>query len=68
MSAGKQRLIVSHQYPPIPVRDFDWVAYFDEESGPWGTGRTRVIALGDLADQLIEQGRDADARRAMEAA
>ncbi len=23
-------IVTSHVYPPIPVRDFDWCAYFDD--------------------------------------
>lgn len=42
-------------YPPIPLRQFDWVAYFDgdEESGLRGWGRTEKEAIQDLY-QLAE--------------
>ena len=35
---------VEHAYPPIPVRDQDWQAYFYDECGSWGSGRTREEA------------------------
>jgi len=43
--------VVTHYIcPPIPFRDFDWVAYFDgqEESGICGHGKTEIDALDDL--------------------
>lgn len=46
------RLIVtSHIYPPIPIRDYDWMAWFDEnEEGPQGFGKTEAEAKADLLD------------------
>lgn len=43
-----------HVYPPIPVRSFDWRAWFpgkDEESTASGWGATEAEALKDLANQ-----------------
>ena len=44
------RIITVHEYPPIPIRDFDWCAYHDgeEESGHYGWGRTERDAIEDL--------------------
>lgn len=46
------RIITSHVYPPIPVRDFDWCAYLEgeEEEGRYGYGRTRELAVLDFID------------------
>jgi hypothetical protein len=43
-----------HAYPPIPIRDFDWIAYPDgaEEDGPFGYGRTKQEAIDDLNEQM----------------
>ena len=48
-------------YPPIPVRDFDWSAYFDNTYEPpdvdgvggdiVGVGKTEVDAIEDLLSQ-----------------
>lgn len=46
----KRKIKTSHVYPPIPVRQFDWCAYWDgtEESGQYGYGRTEAEAIADL--------------------
>lgn len=44
-----------HEFPPIPLRDFDWVAVDDlnyEPGQPVGYGPTEDAAIKDLADQL----------------
>lgn len=40
-------------YPPIPLRQFDWCAYFDgeEEGGPYGWGHTKEEAIADLMEE-----------------
>jgi hypothetical protein len=40
-------------HPPIPMRQFDWVAYYDgqEPDGPTGWGRTEEEAIADLKEQ-----------------
>lgn len=44
-------------YPPIPLRDFDWSAVFDDYDGaedancPIGRGPTEQAAIADLLDQ-----------------
>ena len=44
----------SPQYPPIPVRDFDWQAYEPgyEPGDALGHGATEQAAIDDLLDQL----------------
>ena len=61
----KERLNIRtcFDYPPIPVRDYDWVAYFDDTYEPpdvdgvggdiIGTGRTEADAIEDLIN-LVE--------------
>lgn len=45
-----EKIITSFVHPPIPVRQFDWQAYFDgeEELGQYGNGRTEREAIEDL--------------------
>ncbi len=41
--------------PPLPTRQWDWVAYFngdEEANGPTGRGPTEAEALRDLCEQL----------------
>ena len=44
------KIITSFLYPPIPVRSFDWLAYYDgrEEAGEYGYGETEEAAIKDL--------------------
>lgn len=46
----KPRIITHHEFPPIPLRQFDWCAYRDgdEESGRYGWGPTEQAAIDDL--------------------
>jgi hypothetical protein len=41
-----------HAYPPIPIRDQDWCAYYEgeEEYGNYGWGCTEEDAIQDLKD------------------
>ena len=45
-------VIVLRVYPPIPIRSFDWCAYYEgdwaNEDGPRGWGATREEAIEDL--------------------
>jgi hypothetical protein len=48
-------LSTSYEYPPIPIRSFDWVAINDDTydyDSPAGRGPTEVGAIHDLFDQL----------------
>lgn len=44
------KIITTFVYPPIPLRQFDWVAYRDgtEESGRYGYGPTKDKAIAEL--------------------
>jgi hypothetical protein len=49
------RIVTSHQYPPIPMKEFDWAAYFEgEEDGLVGYGPTEKAALADLLSQVAD--------------
>lgn len=50
MSKVKQKIIINRVYPPTPCRDYDWCAYYDgeEESGHYGHGKTKEIAIENL--------------------
>lgn len=41
-----------HAPPPIPIRDYDWCAYYDgeEEAGNYGWGKTEMAALMDFKE------------------
>ena len=45
------------EYPPIPIREFDWCATDDnyEPGCPIGWGRTKEEAINDLIEQLEEK-------------
>lgn len=48
----------AHVCPPIPLRDFDWLAYVkDQESSLRGWGKTQIDAICNLLEQ-IEEGED----------
>lgn len=55
------KIVTTPQCPPIPIRDFDWMAHRDghDESGPFGFGATKQAAIYDLlsqeADEDVEQ-------------
>lgn len=52
---AERKIVCSHVYPPIPIRDYDWLAYFDgEEEGAQGWGRTEAEARQDLLDNYGE--------------
>lgn len=63
------KIKTSHDFPPIPIRSFDWSAYddntydpgeYDYETGryiggsPVGHGATEQEAIRDLMEQLEE--------------
>jgi hypothetical protein len=59
------KIVTSCQYPPIPIRNFDWIAYADgdEESGNYGYGATEQAAIDDWNRRLrrgIRTGRSVD--------
>jgi hypothetical protein len=53
-----KKMIVHQILPPIPIRDFDWCAFWDgeEEGGHYGYGKTREEAIEDLKRLDQERG------------
>ena len=49
----------SFDYPPIPLRSFDWSAIddqsYDGPGSPLGQGPTEAAAIADLLQQIAEQ-------------
>lgn len=50
------KISTSHDYPPIPLRDFDWSAVddatYDGEGCQIGHGRAEAEAIADLMEQI----------------
>lgn len=47
------KIITRFEYPPIPIRDFDYLAYYDgeeDERMDVGHGRTEALAVTDLIE------------------
>lgn len=61
------RIVTTHVYPPIPIRDFDWSAVdadtYDADcdqdgffsQSPVGYGRTEAEAIADLKEKMEDQ-------------
>lgn len=51
----KNTVIIRHEPPPIPDRNFDWHATRDgyEPGDPVGSGRNETEALWDLLDKEL---------------
>lgn len=52
-----RKVRTSHEFPPIPVRCFDWFAVDDstyDGEGPIGMGATEQAAIEDLLEQIDE--------------
>lgn len=53
----ERKIMVSFEFPPIPVRHHDYCAYFDDvgpEAGQ-GWGATREAAISDLKENYGEE-------------
>jgi len=50
------KIRTTHEYPPIPIRDYDWSAIRDsyDEGDLIGYGRTEQDAINDLKRQEDE--------------
>jgi hypothetical protein len=57
----------NYVFPPIPIRDKDWMATLDSYEGgdPIGTGPTEEAAIKDLLEQ-VEDANDDELRHAVE--
>jgi len=53
----KRKIITSHDYPPIPIRNYDWSAFREDydEGDLIGYGATEKMAIEDLKLQEKEQ-------------
>ena len=51
-------IITRNIFPPIPIRQSDWMAYYDgdEEYGPRGFGATKEEAIADLVAEFPDDG------------
>ena len=52
-----KKIVTIFLNPPIPVRDFDWCAYYDgeEENGNYGYGSTEAEAIEDLVNNYDDE-------------
>ena len=52
----EDKIRTTHEYPPIPIRDYDWSAIRDsyDEGDLVGYGRTEQEAINDLKRQEDE--------------
>lgn len=57
------KIRTNFEYPPIPIRDYDWSAIDDntydgapDSHCPIGRGRTEAQAIEDLLEQLEYEG------------
>ena len=52
-----ENIVTDYVSPPIPSRNFDWVAYLDgrEEEGVYGYGQTEREAVNELLELLEEE-------------
>ena len=49
----EKKIVTGHMWPPIPIRSFDWIAYFDgEEHGARGFGKTKEEAIRKLHEEV----------------
>ena len=50
------KIITTHDYPPIPIRRFDWSAIREDydEGDLIGTGKTEQDAIDDLVEMENE--------------
>jgi hypothetical protein len=49
------KIVTHYEFPPIPLRDFDWSAVDGDTydgTGPVGRGATEQAAIDDLMEQL----------------
>ncbi len=53
----KNKIITRHEYPPIPIRNYDWSAIREDydEGDLIGYGATKKMAIEDLKRQESEQ-------------
>lgn len=52
MSEAKSKIVTTFNYPPIPIRNYDWSAIREhyDEGDPIGYGTTEQEAIQDLLE------------------
>jgi hypothetical protein len=63
-----RKIVTHHTYPAIPIRQYDWCAFYEgeEEAGDYGHGATEEEAIADFIENYAEghderlDGPDAD--------
>lgn len=53
-----RRIVTEHIYPPIPIRGFDWIAWYadeDPEAQRNGYGNTEEAAKTDLVNTYPDE-------------
>ena len=52
-----RKIITDYIFPPIPNREFDWVAFYDgeEERREYGYGKTDTEAVTDLTTNYPDE-------------
>jgi len=46
------RILTEYIFPPIPARNFDWLAYIDGQEEITGFGETEKEAIQNLKDKI----------------
>jgi hypothetical protein len=56
-----RKIVTTCHFPPMPIRDFDWCAYYEgnEEAGGYGWGATEAEAIADFIENCAEDHDDA---------
>ncbi len=51
-----KRILTEYWPVPIPLRQFDWAAWYEDsdEEDPWGFGETEAEAIKDLETRFEE--------------
>lgn len=56
MNISEKEIVTHCVYPPIPIRDFDYCAYYrGEEDGNNGWGKTAQAAIEDFLEKQNDQ-------------
>lgn len=52
----QKKIVTSYIFPPIPLRNTDWLAHYEgeEEKQQYGYGKTAAEAIADLQEMYPE--------------
>ena len=58
-----RKIITHNEFPPIPIRSFDWMATYDnyEPGSPIGYGATEQEAIADLVENFPDESDERNA-------